>query len=1403
MKMQPIKSLVLKAAFVLGIGATAPSQGQLILLPSDLLGNTNLLNPSGGGSAGGNLLGGGTTPTTGGGTSTPVATSPKQLLPNWKAPVDGRISFYTQDGAKDESGNPIPERYKISFRHLYHKGGGSDAPEVIILPTAEANTAATLGKLYTEQSKTRRVHYLVLEKEDAQTPSQKVLQPKYFHLSRQVSAKLNRLSDARLLAQQTGALKTVYGRSGSSRVTFHYAGPLDALYAADALRTVPDSVAEANPVIGMQAPQTKFRPNDPLYPQRGGNPGQWHLRMMNCEEAWDVSTGRLVKVNLVDDGIARNHPDLRRNVSNGWNYFSNTSDVFQQGAFGTHGTQMGGLIAAMTNNRIGMAGVAYQSQLTAYALVRFVGLSSDVGLYDPQILPTEIGAAVNPGGRGNVSANSWGFVIDYEDYPQEFRDGMEEALLRGNGGRGLNWVNAAGNFGNVVPYFDPVGTDEMNTRRLSTTIGSHSQLGVVSIYSEGGSALTALAPSDDSFTPPPRLHTTASPATYTEVSGWTSGAAANATGVTALMLKAKPNLSWRDVQELFHRTTVFLPVLDPSWIYQNANGYNWHFQEFYGSGMINAAAAVSTARRWTNLRPALRRFYSDEQEVRIPNNPDTPATKTFRVQNIPRIKVEQVTLSITLLHGRGSELDVTVTSPAGRLSPLMRGNVNIDLGRPPTWEYKSNFSWGECSGGDWTVTVRDLSNNGFGPGILQTVGMEIHGAPAPVAVAPPTILNAGDPLFCIPWHPDAPRLEPDMLPPAYEVCHRYEEYTSDDSKITATQCPVRYWATGLPPNMVVDDVTGQIKGTPLGIVPPVDQPPGTPIIYTVTLYAQNERGTTSKIMRMPVYPQVAVAFTEPSNVANATVGESFVWRINFREDAPHRYRIGGPTVGTRDGRIPGLPGTLVPELDTLCNSNSYVTVAPAEPIIISGVPTAPGYYHFSIIAENYCGSSTLDYYLNVQPEGRSFSRASNSYGQIFTLEGADSWFTDDGAGVDGTDALASPIFDQNPAEPERRTASIVTSVRGPSTLTFCWRSQTAPLDSGKFFLDDRMLASISGVTPAFSGGSQGWVKESFPIPAGDHTIRWSYDNFDPAESPMDHVWLDDISLTYPTLAAALDITNPQVVVTSTGSTGDVVAPIPGSAPAPWLVQATQRTLGVSAAQSGFIGDGNTSSMNVRIPGPGAVSFRWRVHTPVASSETRGDFLVLYVDGVRSTTLTGASGWIYKELVFTGEGPHDVRFAYEKDTAPAPLIYLFGLDEIPGTGDDQNGSDGIPGTADDLKDKAWVDDFRFTPAPVAATLANNSAGITRLAPAQSRAATSGSVNAVDGSYTRSQSETEVTYSYQIDGSRSDSARTAQISADGVVWTKADSLLKKQEGSLQSYEVRGSVKDATFNFFRLVP
>ncbi|MCD4782769.1 MAG: S8 family peptidase [Candidatus Eremiobacteraeota bacterium] len=104
------------------------------------------------------------------------------------------------------------------------------------------------------------------------------------------------------------------------------------------------------------------KPNDPLYKY------QWHLEKINVRKAWDRTRGEGVIVAVIDTGVAYEDygkfhrvEDLEKtNFVRGYNFVDKNNHPNDDHA---HGTHVAGTIAQTTNNRKGVAGIAYKSRI--------------------------------------------------------------------------------------------------------------------------------------------------------------------------------------------------------------------------------------------------------------------------------------------------------------------------------------------------------------------------------------------------------------------------------------------------------------------------------------------------------------------------------------------------------------------------------------------------------------------------------------------------------------------------------------------------------------------------------------------------------------------------------------------------------------------------------------------------------------------------------------------------------------------------------------------------------------------------------------------------------------------------------------------------------------------------------
>lgn len=135
---------------------------------------------------------------------------------------------------------------------------------------------------------------------------------------------------------------------------------------------------------------------------------QWHIRDtpggVNAPEAWDISTGAGVVVAVLDTGIVA-HPDMDANMLAGYDFISDSEvsrrptddrvpgahdygDWYDAGECGGapdpstssfHGTHVSGTIAEVSNNALGMAGVAFNAKvLPVRVLGKCGGYTSDI-----------------------------------------------------------------------------------------------------------------------------------------------------------------------------------------------------------------------------------------------------------------------------------------------------------------------------------------------------------------------------------------------------------------------------------------------------------------------------------------------------------------------------------------------------------------------------------------------------------------------------------------------------------------------------------------------------------------------------------------------------------------------------------------------------------------------------------------------------------------------------------------------------------------------------------------------------------------------------------------------------------------------------------------------------------------
>lgn len=176
---------------------------------------------------------------------------------------------------------------------------------------------------------------------------------------------------------------------------------------------------------GVDIVQPNFIYKASAQPNDAQSVSQDYLQVVNAYEAWnDVDAAQDVVVAVIDSGIDQTHPDLRGNLwenaleipgngvdddnngfiddLHGWDFISDVGDASpkikpstSESAVGAqHGTIVGGLIGAVGNNGVGVAGIAWRTQLMNIRVLDLAGLGDSKRITEGFAYALENGADV-------------------------------------------------------------------------------------------------------------------------------------------------------------------------------------------------------------------------------------------------------------------------------------------------------------------------------------------------------------------------------------------------------------------------------------------------------------------------------------------------------------------------------------------------------------------------------------------------------------------------------------------------------------------------------------------------------------------------------------------------------------------------------------------------------------------------------------------------------------------------------------------------------------------------------------------------------------------------------------------------------------------------------------------------
>ncbi|MBT3583936.1 MAG: S8 family serine peptidase [Halobacteriovoraceae bacterium] len=511
------------------------------------------------------------------------------------------------------------------------------------------------------------------------------------------------------------------------------------------------------------------------------------------------NTGLGIRVAVSDTGLELLHEDLADNVLANISKDYNTAPPFfgdpgVGGVSGDHGTSVAGIICARAYNEIGSRGIAPDCGLAGLNFLssgQTTAILLDQAQGDYDIWNYSYGTSFYPTHLNTDEA-----------YSDQLKFGVD--TLRGN--KGAIYIKSAGNsfrecessffagfpMGGVCHSHNSMHGNVGGETPYLMVVGATNAAGVKASYSSTGSNIWISAPGGEFGVDHPAIITTDegdctsgyarvgatdtifnssnqtenSRCRYTNSFNGTSSAAPMVSGGSALVLKANPDLTWRDVKHIFASTAVKLDsssanlehpygldlsghTYDDGWV---TNGAGYSFHNHYGFGQINIDAAVAMAKTyaansWNPQTQTNVGTLTTTVALAIPDNSATGVTSA-KVVGTPII-IEAVQVRVDITHGRVGDVGLELTSPSGTKSVLLNVNnsllmvTDFDFNAVPEFPadldmalFQSNAFYGESAVGTWSLKVID----GLGPstgtvwdvassttGTLNSWGINVYG----------------------------------------------------------------------------------------------------------------------------------------------------------------------------------------------------------------------------------------------------------------------------------------------------------------------------------------------------------------------------------------------------------------------------------------------------------------------------------------------------------------------------------------------------------------------------------------------------------------------------------------------------------------------------------------------------
>lgn len=403
----------------------------------------------------------------------------------------------------------------------------------------------------------------------------------------------SRLETFKIFRRMTTADSVSVTRLGDTRrlddfwtiLSVYFPKEADLSELSDSLETLTDHIRYAElDIVG----EVFGQPNDALYlPEQTGLFDPIHG--INAEDAWDTQVGQeYTKVGIFDTGINWRHEDfgdgswVGSKIAGGWDFVNNATPENQDTPdINGHGTALAGIVGALRNNSIGVAGVAggdVQNGNTGCQLFsmkvtpspdQMGGIDGSIEVFHSLIAPAIVeGAADNPNtgfGYGlHIQNHSWGHSVSTTTLLDAVKSCFYDNCL---------FVASSGNTSAATLNFPASFNSDWVLK-----VGANDETGQRAQFSTFGPGLDVIAPGTANIY---ASLDEESNLTYSHSEDGTSFAAPHVAGVAALLHSQHHvdngydnNLAPEDYQEIINQSA--RDVMDP--------GYD----QFSGNGIVDA-----------------------------------------------------------------------------------------------------------------------------------------------------------------------------------------------------------------------------------------------------------------------------------------------------------------------------------------------------------------------------------------------------------------------------------------------------------------------------------------------------------------------------------------------------------------------------------------------------------------------------------------------------------------------------------------------------------------------------------------------------------------------------------------------------------------------------------------------